>query len=217
MTMSLWSQAKVAFHQLQLRERYWVFAASIGLLLWLGVIYLLEPLWHDIQQQQRQQQQLQQSLLSVQQQSQALELALQQDPDEQLRQQLADLSAEQAQVSAAIRQLSGRYVAPEQMVGLLQQVLAQQPKVRLLSLVNQSAEPLVLVGATDEAPVLFQHRLRFSFVGHFVDLQRMLQQLEVLPWQLHWRQLHYQVTDYPLAELTLELETVSEHEKFLRL
>ncbi len=47
--------------------------------------------------------------------------------------------------------------------------------------------------------------------------QQLLERLEQLPWQLHWRTLDYQVKDYPQAELQLELETVSEYDSYLKI
>lgn len=215
---SQWQQAVSAYGRLQLRERYMLLAASSLLLLWLGLLYLLEPAWQQLQQQRLQQQQLQTATAQLQRQLTEVETALQQDPDAQLKQQLASASLQQQQLTTQIRQVSGRYIAPEQMVALLQDVLLTQPQVQLLRLENQPALALQLPGATDgTASQLYQHRTLFVFGGQYQPLQQLLQQLEQLPWQLHWRQLRYQVSRYPLAELHLELETVSEQQNYLRL
>lgn len=213
-----WQQAVSAYGRLQLRERYMLLSASSLLLLWLGLLYLLEPGWQQLQQQRLQQQQLQTATAQLQRQLTEIEVALQQDPDAQLKQQLASASLQEQQLTTQIRQVSGRYIAPEQMLALLQDVLLTQPQVQLLRLENQPAQALQLPGAADgSASPLFQHRTLLVFRGHYQPLQQLLQQLEQLPWQLHWRQLRYQVSRYPLAELYLELETVSEQQNYLRL
>ena len=56
------------------------------------------------------------------------------------------------------------------------------------------------------APLLYLHKTEISFSGQYAQLQRLLQQLEQLPWQLHWHQLEYKVSEHPQAELRLELE-----------
>ncbi len=131
---SQWQQAVSAYGRLQLRERYMLLSASSLLLLWLGLLYLLEPGWQQLQQQRLQQQQLQTATAQLQRQLTEVETALQQDPDAQLKQQLASASLQQQQLTTQIRQVSGRYIAPEQMVALLQDVLLTQPQVQLLRL-----------------------------------------------------------------------------------
>lgn len=216
-----WQQAVAAFARLQLRERYMLLFASSLLLLWFGLLYLLEPAWQQLQQMRSEQQQLQTATLQLQRQLAEVEVALQQDPNAKLNQQLADASLTEQQLNQQIRQVSGRYIAPEQMVSLLQDVLATQPQVQLIRLENFEAQAIQLPGAqpTNTAAVstLYRHRTLFVFSGRYQALQQLLQQLEQLPWQLHWLHLQYQVTAHPLAELHLELETVSEQENYLRL
>jgi MSHA biogenesis protein MshJ len=216
-----WQQAMTAYARLQLRERYMVLFASSLLLIWFGLLYLLEPAWQQLQQMRLEQQQLQTATSQLQRQLSEVEAALQLDPNAQLNQQLADASAAEQQLSQQIRQVSGRYIAPEQMGALLQDVLAKQPQVQLIRLENLPAQVLQLPGAepssTTPTTQLYRHRTIFVFSGRYQALQQLLQQLEQLPWQLHWQQLQYQVTAHPLAELHLELETVSEQENYLRL
>lgn len=216
-----WQQAMTAYARLQLRERYMVLFASSLLLVWFGLLFLLEPAWQQLQQMRLEQQQLQTATSQLQRQLSEVETALQQDPNAQLNQQLADASVAEQQLSQQIRQVSGRYIAPEQMVALLQDVLVKQPQVQLIRLENLPAQALQLPSAEPSSATpmtqLFRHRTVFVFSGRYQALQQLLQQLEQLPWQLHWQQLQYQVTAYPLAELHLELETVSEQENYLRL
>ena len=142
-----WQQAMTAYARLQLRERYMVLFASSLLLVWFGLLFLLEPAWRQLQQMRLEQQQLQTATSQLQRQLSEVETALQQDPNAQLNQQLADASVAEQQLSQQIRQVSGRYIAPEQMVALLQDVLAKQPQVQLIRLENLPAQVLLLPGA----------------------------------------------------------------------
>jgi MSHA biogenesis protein MshJ len=65
--------------------------------------------------------------------------------------------------------------------------------------------------------MLFQHTTTLVIGGGYTDLFRALQRMEQLPWLLNWSALDYQVVEYPQAELTLTLITVSEYEDFIRL
>jgi MSHA biogenesis protein MshJ len=60
------------------------------------------------------------------------------------------------------------------------------------------------------APVwIYRHPLRLEFEGAYFDVLAYLAELERGPWEFGWRQLNYQVREYPVAEVTLEIETLS--------
>lgn len=241
--MNWYRQWQEAFANLKLAERRLLFIALLLLTPYLLLLWVLEPRW---QQLQRQHQQLRQSIGQLEQlntQSNLLQQALQQDPNELLRQQLASEQQLQQQLSADIRQLTGRYVAAEQMLALLQDVLAQSPGVRLQQLSSQTPQPILLgntaTGASASqtsvnsgqnaanvvtAPtvgsgptLLYRHITVLTFSGDYHHLQQLLQRMEALPWQLHWRQLDYRVQQHPQAELILQLETFSEQVDYLRI
>ena len=241
--MNWYRQWQEAFANLKLAERRLLFIALLILTPYLLLLWLLEPRW---QQLQREHQQLRQSigqLAQINTQSDVLQQALQQDPNEQLRQQLANEQQLQQQLSADIRHLTGRYVAAEQMLTLLQDVLAQSPGVRLQQLSSQTPQPIPLgdsaAGASADqtannsgqndgglatAPpvsrgptLLYRHITVLTFSGDYQHLQQLLQRMEALPWQLHWRQLDYRVQQHPQAELILQLETFSEQADYLRI
>lgn len=215
--MSLMEQWEERFLQFQLRERYLISAAVLVLLLWCGVLYGVEPLWSEAQKQRRQHQQTSQQLLVLQQQIDAVQQALQQDPDEQLQLKINEMNTQQQQLTQQIRGMTGRYISAAQMVQLLQDVLSSQSGVSLLALENQPAQAVALPGLESRQPLLFRHGTKLVFEGSFTSLQQLLTRLEQLPWQLHWVQLRYKVSQFPKAELELELETVSEHDSYLQI
>ncbi|WP_333795876.1 type II secretion system protein GspM [Rheinheimera sp.] len=215
--MSLMQQWEERFLQFQLRERYFISAAVVVLLLWCGVLYGVEPLWSEAKKQQQQHQQSTKQLQVLQQQIDAVQQALQQDPDEQLQAQINAMDSQQQQLLAQIRAMTGRYISGAQMVQLLKDVLASQQGVSLLALENLTAEAVTLPGMDSSQPLLYRHGTKLVFTGSYAALQQLLARLEQLPWQLHWSQLRYKVSQFPKAELELELETVSEHDSYLQI
>lgn len=215
--MTVWQQYSTRFLTLKLRERRWVIYGTV-LLLWYGLVFFVaEPLWQQRQQLALQNQQKSQQLQALQQQTAEVQLALQQDPDEQLRQEIARLTDQEQQQTTQIRALTGRYISASQMLQLLQDLLAAQPEVQLLTLDNLAAEAVQLPGVVSAKPLLYRHRTQLRFRGSYPALQQLLSDLEQLPWQLHWRQLDYQVQQYPDGEMLLELETVSEYDSYLKI
>lgn len=227
--MSQWQQLCEQYMQLQLRERRLIFFALLTMLLWVGTISVAEPLWRSLQTSQQQQKMTLGQMAQLQQQVDAVLQVLNSDPNEQVRSQINERQQQREQLNSQIKQLTGRYVSPEQMLPLLQDVLKSSPGVKLTQL--RSLKPEVLqIGAAAPAPVgqvnaapvvatpqLYLHKTEIIFSGQYAQLQQLLQQLERLPWQLHWHQLEYKVSEHPQAELRLELETISEQAEYLRI
>lgn len=231
--MSQWQQLSEQYLQLQLRERRLIYLASLALLLWLGALYAVEPLWQSLQASKQQQKLVLQQMAQLQQQVDTVLQVLNTDPNTQIRTQISQSEQKRDELSQQIKQLTGRYVSPEQMLPLLQDVLKSSPGVKLLRMRSLQAEPVSLAAAPQvaapapavatpgqsmpAAPLLYLHKTEISFSGQYAQLQRLLQQLEQLPWQLHWHQLEYKVSEHPQAELRLELETISEQADYLRI
>lgn len=231
--MSRWQQLSEQYLQLQLRERRLIYLASLALLLWLGALYAIEPLWQSLQAGKQQQKLVLQQMAQLQQQVDTVLQVLNTDPNTQIRSQISQSEQQRDALSQQIKQLTGRYVSPEQMLPLLQDVLKSSPGVKLVRMRSLQAEPVILAPAPQAAapaqaaatpgqsvpavPLLYLHKTEISFSGQYVQLQRLLQQLEQLPWQLHWHQLEYKVSEHPQAELRLELETISEQADYLRI
>lgn len=231
--MIQWQQLSEQYLQLQLRERRLIYLASLALLLWLGALYAVEPLWQSLQASKQQQKLVLQQMAQLQQQVDTVLQVLNTDPNTQIRTQISQSEQKRDELSQQIKQLTGRYVSPEQMLPLLQDVLKSSPGVKLLRMRSLQAEPVSLAAAPQvaapapavatpgqsmpAAPLLYLHKTEISFSGQYAQLQRLLQQLEQLPWQLHWHRLEYKVSEHPQAELRLELETISEQADYLRI
>ncbi len=240
--MSQWQQLCEQYMQLQLRERRLIFFAALVMLLWVGTISVAEPLWRSLQTSQQQQKMTLGQMAQLQQQVDAVLQVLNSDPNEQVRSQINERQQQREQLNSQIKQLTGRYVSPEQMLPLLQDVLKSSPGVKLTLLRSLKPEVLQIGAATPTptsapapvpaaqtntaqantapppaTPQLYLHKTEIIFSGQYAQLQQLLQQLERLPWQLHWHQLEYKVSEHPQAELRLELETVSEQAEYLRI
>jgi MSHA biogenesis protein MshJ len=227
--MNRWQQLCEQYMQLQLRERRLIFFAVLAMLLWVGTLSVAEPLWRSLQASQQQQKMTLGQMAQLQQQVDAVLQVLNSDPNEQVRSQIAERQQQREQLNQQIKQLTGRYVSPEQMLPLLQDVLKSSPGVKLAQMRSLKPE-VVQLGAPAPAPAtqatttpsatapqLYLHKTEIIFSGQYAQLQQLLQKLELLPWQLHWHQLEYKVSEHPQAELRLELETVSEQAEYLRI
>uniref|UniRef100_A0A486XHI5 MSHA biogenesis protein MshJ n=1 Tax=Rheinheimera sp. BAL341 TaxID=1708203 RepID=A0A486XHI5_9GAMM len=216
--MSAWQQQSERFSQLKPREKNLVFFGSLALLIYLSVIYLLEPAYKQLQLSQAQQLRSAKQLQDATQQAELFRQQLAIDANQHYREQIQVLEQQQQQLNAEIRQSASHFIGAEQMVALLRNVLQSSQAVQVKSLQTAMAEPVRLPGQQAEDPaLLFQHKTTLVLSGSYADLFQVLQRMEQLPWLLNWAELRYKVVTYPTAELALTLITVSEYEDFIRL
>ncbi|SEB00359.1 hypothetical protein [Alkalimonas amylolytica] len=210
-----WQQLKNKFQQLQLRERRLLFLASLGLLIWLMVIAMLEPAWLSLQQQKTQlasvNEQVRQTELGIA----ALQNELGRDINQQHRERIQRQEQRLSQLEQQLAERTTHFVGADKMLSMLQSLLLQDSRVRLMSL--NSMTPQVVAYDEAQIPLLFEHSIQLVVQGNFQNLTELISSLEQLPWQLGWRSLHYRVIDHPAAELSIDLVTVGDHADFIQL
>lgn len=203
-----------AYNALQAREQWLLQVVLHAILLALMGLLLLQPLWQRSMV-------LQQTTASQQQQNQQLQEQLEQlrqqvitDPDQLLRDELARLQGQQADMNQRIATLTDALVSPAQMVPLLEQMLQQDKRLQLKSLVNLPRERLGLGEEFADVP-LYRHGLQLTLDASYDGLLAYLQRLDALPWRLFWQRLDFQIVQHPRGELTLEVYTLSMREEVL--
>lgn len=114
-------------------------------------------------------------------------------------------------VDAELAERTLRVISPRQMVTVLRDVLDDASGLSLMALRNLGSEP-VLQPAGDEGdgtPRVFRHRVEVVVRGDYFALLAYLERLEGLEWQFQWDALAIETVDYPQAEATLSLSTLS--------
>lgn len=147
------------------------------------------------------------------------------DPDAGRKADLAALTAERGKLDEQLRQFSSVLVRPEQMNGLLESLLSRHAGLRLVSLKTLAPQSVLPVAAVKEGEAkaaersfdLFRHGVEIRLEGNYGQLQAYLGQLEKLQQKLLWGALSYRVIDYPRAEMTLVVYTLSPDKTWLAL
>jgi MSHA biogenesis protein MshJ len=112
--------------------------------------------------------------------------------------------------------LTNAFVEPREIRALLEELLRGRRGLTLVSAANLDAEPLlerdaagaVAVAVSDE-PQLYRHTLRLELRGSFHDCLAYLEAAERLPWRLHWARMEIDAREYPDNVIVLELDTLS--------
>lgn len=151
------------------------------------------------------------------------------DPDAGKKAELAALTADREKLDQQVAERGSTLVRPEQMNALLERLLARHAGLRLVSLktlapasVLKSAAPAEgakAAGDKSEPRVfdLYRHGVEIRLEGSYAELQSYLEQLERMPQRVLWERLDYRVVDYPRAEMTLTVFTLSPERTWLAL
>jgi len=149
-----------------------------------------------------------------------LQAALAGNPDERLLRERERLDAELQKMNASLGNLLRRFVDPERMPALLEDVIRRHEGLTLRRIESLPAEPLNVAetppGAEPVEPLwIYRHPLRLEFEGAYFEVLAYLDELERGPWQFGWRELRYEVHEHPIARVTLEIETLSREKNWI--
>ena len=82
---------------------------------------------------------------------------------------------------------------------------------------NQNENTQQTQDAQQEIALLYEHATTIKLAGGYQQLYQYLTALEDSEWELFWDQLEYKVTEYPYAEITIRVHTISADEHWIGL
>jgi MSHA biogenesis protein MshJ len=131
------------------------------------------------------------------------------NPEHDARRRLAELRTQALELDTELRQATRELVAPSEMAALLETVLGQTGRLRLLGMETLPAEPIVADG---EETGYFRHGLAVDVRGSYLDTLQYLQALERLRWQFFWDSVELQVVEHPSSTVRIVVYTLGERE-----
>jgi MSHA biogenesis protein MshJ len=163
--------------------------------------------------------QLKQQLFSAQSQASVSKLAAIQmealrkkDPNLNNRKQLKAIKTQLRELKQQINHGEKKIVSPQQMATVLRDMLNKHHRLKLVNLETLSTKPIAKV---EHNQSIFRHGLAMTLSGRYFDVYHYLEALESLPWRFYWDSIDYQVKEYPTAEVTLHIYTLSFQEDWL--
>jgi MSHA biogenesis protein MshJ len=135
----------------------------------------------------------------------------QRDPNAEQTAKLQELKAHYQGLQNQLMSGDKKFVPPSLMAKVLSDVLNQNQQLSLLELKTLPISSLV---ASKELAI-YKHGLSIRFSGDYMATLLYLSVLESLPWHFIWDNIEYHVTDYPQAEITIRIYTLSFEEKWL--
>lgn len=209
-----WTILSGKFSHLSEREKWLTTIAG-----WIAVIFLLFSFVVEPAQIKNNAQKVQLSSLK----GQAGELhgkiaeithKLKQDPNKDIDKEYKLLRQTSQDLSLRLSKVVDSLVTPTAMATLLEKVLDQTHKLKLVSLVSMPSEPITLEESSENIGY-YIHPVKIVLTGNYFDIEAYLSQLEQMPVKYYWRSFHYEVQDYPQAQLVLVVYTLGAKEEFI--
>ncbi len=225
-----WEKLVEKIDGLSLRERALIFAAAAFMLVALIQVLFLDSLLAEQKRLSIQVVQQQEKMKEIQAQIEVSQQARRDDAVSPLRQRLSQIKQQLADGDAYLQSRRDRLVQPEKMADLLEQVLNKNGQLHLINLQTLPAAPLVEkaykpegagAGAASAAAEpdrqVFRHGVQITVRGSYLDLLQYLTAIEQLPTKMFWGMSRMNVVQYPTAELTLTLYTLSLDKTWLQI
>jgi MSHA biogenesis protein MshJ len=136
------------------------------------------------------------------------------DPNLDNQNKLVGLKAEYNSLRGLLMQGDKNFAPPHLMVAALNDILNQN---KLLTLVKFDTLPVttLLKSKQPQQNPIYKHGLTITFSGRYLDTLNYLKAMESLPWHFIWESIDYQVKNYPTAETTIRVYTLSFKENWL--
>lgn len=230
----LWDKISMKVDAMSTRERVLVFVTLAVLILALLNALLLEPLFARQKLLRSQQVEQQGRLDAMQSLIAAATQANSPDVNSPQRLELNKIKMELDAGNSYLKSSREKLVEPEKMAEHLRLLLNRNARLQLVGLQTLPVTPLI-EAATDKAaeatkPVkaaaaaasaqekqVFKHGVKMTVRGNYLDLMQYVKALEKLPQQMFWAKAEMNVVQYPAAELTLTLYTLSLDKTWLQI
>lgn len=182
---------------------------------------LVEPALHNKDNQQKASTEAREYIAGKRDELTTLRQAMQARQQSKERLLLSSLELDLKGLDEKLAQAAVNLIPPQQVPEILERVIASDKRLKLVALQNQPAERLSASGdenellEDDQNNVLYRHQFKMTLQGNYQATVDYLERLEQLPWRIYWDALRYEVTDYPLATVTLDMYTLSTHKEWI--
>jgi MSHA biogenesis protein MshJ len=142
-----------------------------------------------------------------------------QDPNDPLNTEFNEIEKKNLKLNEDIGRLTKALVAPKQMVSLLESVLKDDRRMKLISLNNLPKENLIFhieeAGSDISEPsdvdegLIYKHAFEIEMEATYDSTVQYLQRIDKLPWKVFWQNLRYEAKSYPNGNLKIKIYTLS--------
>ena len=199
--------------KMSLRERLLVFGAGMMLLGSVWYLGLIQPLTKQVTKNRTEIASLQERTKTTNQnlEVQALQIS---NTGAEDREKFERVQRRLDEMNERLGGYAAELIDPAEMSRVLQSVLKEQSKLRLI-LARNISHGAMSASAEAQTTTFYRHGLEIEFEGSYLACLEYLQQLEALPWRFYWQFLEIEVLEYPRNRIRLEVSTLSPDEEWI--
>ena len=208
-----------------IRERGLIFLAFIAVVTVLAVNLLFVPANIEKTRLEVQLKTKTRQFIQMESQIHLLLQAQSRDPDSTNRVRLKQLKVEIRKLNTNLQRFTKGLVSPREMARLVEQVLLQNRRLKVVKLENLPATSLLSNtnsanaankgGAAQSADLVYKHGMRIQLDGRYIDIMNYLKSLEKMRWKVFWGEVKVSSEQYPISRLTLVIYTLSLHQGWI--
>ena len=204
---------KASVDTMSIRERLLVLATVVLLLTMLWYLFLMQPLAQQAATKRTEMEQIQARMKTSNNsfEDQILQIS---GSGTAYQERLAQMQKRIDDINTRLGDYAAELINPAEMSQVLQGVLKEQPKLRLIRIRNLNPESLS-ASADAKTATFYKHGLEIEFEGSYFAGLEYLQQIEALPWRFYWQILELEVLEYPKNRFRLEVSTLSLDEEWI--
>ncbi len=125
----------------------------------------------------------------------------------------------------ALERLSNGLVSAGQMTDVLYRMLDLHDSLALQEVQNYPSIALPYPGSVSSESVplsegqveqLYQHTVRMTLTGNYLDVLSYLDTIEKLPWKISWDEIAMTTENYPHSTVTLKFHTISDQKAWFK-
>ena len=216
-----WRELKKIVDARSLRERIFLFTAVLVVIGYSWVVFVYDSLNAGQEESGRLIANTANQISNELTRNQNIRESYTRDPNAFVRTRIEGLENDLAEVDSALLNLYGELILPQQMAGVLTEILQSETTLRLVSFENLPPQSLLgdeasqVQGLDQEQINVYRHGLRLEFEGDYLETIRFLRKVEGLETSFFWDNLSFEVVEYPLATISLNIFTLSTARGFI--
>lgn len=203
------------FTELSQREKVLIFVSGLVVILSVIVFLLIDPAIQSNSKTNNSIMTVEDEIKNLRALQSVYEEALGQDPDAKLKTQIAQVDKRMSRLQNEFSAQLSDLILPRQMPILIEQVFSQAEGLKLIEMASITPENIFADKPSMKDVPLYQHGVTLTFEGRFFAVRDFLGRLEQLTDRIYWRSMAYNVKEYPVAEVTLEVYTLSTEKAFI--
>lgn len=196
------------FDDLTRRERVIIFCTMLALIYFILQTIVIDPLLARESEIEDQLQKANEKYEGLKNQTKLLTYALQIGPNKQERLDIIRLENQLDLLNQRMASRTGELLSPKNMNTVLEEIILAEKNLTLVALNNIPVQMLVKSQIQAES-ALYKHGIEMVFSGSYSDVYRFLTKIEAKSWRFFWESMAYQVGEYPNANVTLKVYTLS--------